>query len=70
MENAKLKIVDKGKIKDNRLIKTGEFCSILDSIGTIHITKNCLKYSLIDIDYVKSKFYIVTDNESTLLISK
>ncbi|MGI9533666.1 MAG: hypothetical protein ACR2NW_01845 [Thermodesulfobacteriota bacterium] len=56
MENANLKLVEDGNVNLARLINTGEFCSILDSIGTIHITKNCLKYSLIDIEYVKSRF--------------
>ena len=70
MENNNLKLMEKNKFKNDRLINTYEFCSILDSIGTTHITKNCLKYSLIDIDYVKSKFYMVTENENTLFISK
>lgn len=70
MENINLRLADEEELNEERLIKTYEFCSILDSLGTIHITKNCLKYSLIDIDYVKSKFYVVTENGNTLLISK
>ena len=58
------------KIQIDRLINSKEFCLILENIGTIHITKNCLRYSLINIDYVKSKFYVVTENEDTLLITK
>ena len=70
MEAKNLKLVE-GKNKNNeKLINSNEFCSILDSIGSIHITKNCLKYSLIDIDYVRSKFYIVTERENTFLITK
>ena len=70
MEAKNLKLVEENKINDEKLIRTNEFCRILDSIGTIHITKNCLKYSLIDIDYVRSKFYIVTERENTFLITK
>ena len=70
MENTNLKLTDKDEINEKRLINTNEFCSILDSLGTIHITKNCLKYSLIDIDYVISKFYVVTQNGNTLFKSK
>ena len=70
MEAKKLKLVEENKINEGKLIRTNEFCSILDSIGTIHITKNCLKYSLIDIDYVRSRFYIVTERENTFLITK
>lgn len=53
-----------------KFIDTDEFCSILDSVGTIHITKNCLKYSLIDMDYVNSNFYIINQTGNTLLIVK
>ena len=53
-----------------KFIDTDEFCSILDSVGTMHITKNCLKYSLIDIDYVTSNFYIINQTGNTLLIVK
>ena len=70
MENSNIKLVEEDEIKADKLIRTNEFFSILDSIGTIHITKNCLKYSLIDINYVRSKFYIITEKESTLFISK
>lgn len=70
MEAKKLKLVEDNKINNEKLINANEFCSILDSIGTIHITKNCLKYSLVDIDYVRSKFYIVTERENTYFITK
>ena len=39
-----------------KFIDTTEFSSIHEDTGTIHFTKNCLKYSLIDIDYMKSRF--------------
>ena len=55
---------------EGKYIDTEEFCSILDSVGTMHITKNCLKYSLIDMDYVKSNFYIISQTGNTLLIVK
>ena len=70
MEKEKIFILKDEEIPEDRLISSKEFCTILDSLGTIHITKNCLRYSLINIDYVKSKFYIVTENDDTLLISK
>ena len=70
MEAKNLKLVEDKKKNNEKLINSNEFCSILDSIGSIHITKNCLKYSLIDIDYVRSKFYIVTERENTFLITK
>ena len=70
MENLNFKIVREESDIKEKYIRTGEFCSILDSLGNIHITKNCLKYSLIDIDYVKNRFYIVTEKENTLFISK
>ena len=70
MENLNVKAVNDDAGIEDRFITTIEFCSILDTVGTIHITKNCLKYSLIDIEYVKSKFYAVTDKENTLFISK
>lgn len=70
MEAKKLKLVEDNKINNEKLINTNEFSSILNFIGTIHITKNCLKYSLVDIDYVRSKFYIVTERENTFLITK
>ena len=55
---------------EDKFIDTDEFCSILDSVGSMHITKNCLKYSLIDMDYVKSNFYIISQTGNTLLITK
>lgn len=61
--------LEASKVSD-KFINTDEFCTILESVGTMHVTKNCLKYSLIDIDYVRSNFYIISQTGNTLLIAK